>query len=176
VQWHKDCRNNSRESAYADHIEAACGGNPETDSTVFAEAMKRSPVTYLEASAGKCIVDVGTGIHDGYTGSVPVSHTLNAFNLLAAPEDRISKEDIEFIVKNQEVPPHLKFLGYDPAYGEKKVLFRRVSGMVRVTIFEGGHNLLPGPAFGFLERQDRGADPVWESGDFYDIKPTELTK
>ena len=177
VQWHKECLNNPRESGYAKHIEAACGGDPETDSAVFAEAMKRSPVSYLEASAGKCIVDIGTGIHDGYIGSVPVSHTLNAFNLLAAPEDRISEEDIDFMVKNQEVPAHLKFIGFDPAYGEKKVLFRRVSGMVRVTIFEGGHNLLPGQAFGFLERQKGGTAPVWFSGDIADFRnDSELEK
>ena len=141
--------------------------------TVMTKLDKR----YLEASAGKCIVDIGTGIHDGYIGSVPVSHTLNAFNLLAAPEDRISEEDIDFMVKNQEVPAHLKFIGFDPAYGEKKVLFRRVSGMVRVTIFEGGHNLLPGPAFGFLERQKGGTAPVWFSGDIADFREdSELGK
>ena len=177
VQWHRECRNNDRFSGYADDIEAACGGDPEKDSAFFAEAMKRSPVSYLEASAGKCIVDIGTGIHDGYIGSVPVSHTLNAFNLLAAPEDRISGEEIEFMVKNQEVPAHLKFIGFDPAYGEKKVLFRRVSGMVRVTIFEGGHNLLPGQAFGFLERQKGGKIPVWFSGDIADFRnDSELEK
>ena len=177
VQWHRECRNNDRFSGSADDIEAACGGDPEKDSAFFAEAMKRSPVSYLEASAGKCIVDIGTGIHDGYIGSVPVSHTLNAFNLLAAPEDRISGEEIEFMVKNQEVPAHLKFIGFDPAYGEKKVLFRRVSGMVRVTIFEGGHNLLPGQAFGFLERQKGGKIPVWFSGDIADFRnDSELEK
>ncbi|MBE6357409.1 MAG: hypothetical protein E7058_09945 [Lentisphaerae bacterium] len=170
VKWHKSCRNSPRESGYADDIEKACGGDPESDPAVFAEAMKRSSVTYLEKSAGKCIVDIGTGIHDGYTGSVPVSHTLEAYNLLAAPEDRISQEDIEYIVKNQEIPAHLKFVGYDPAYGENRVLFRRVSGMVRVTVFEGGHNLLPGPAFGFLERQHGGETPIWFSGDMADTR------
>lgn len=163
--WHAQClqfTNSNRN--YAEHIEKACGGNPQEDPAVYADAMHRSPVTYLPHAAGKVIVDIGTGIHDGHTGSVPVSHTLNAFNCLAAAGDRISEADIEYMVKNEAIPEHLKFTGSDPAYGDRKVLCRRVSGMVRVTIFEGGHELICGAAFGFLDQQCGGKVPVWFSG------------
>ncbi len=164
--WHAQCSkftNGNQE--YANHIFKACNGNPQEDPSVYADAMHRSPVTYLPQAAGKVIVDIGTGIHDGHRGSVPVSHTLNAFNCLAAGADRIDQKDIEFMEKNEAVPEHLKFNDTDPAYGENKVLFRRVSGMVRVTIFEGGHDLLRGAAFGFLDNQCGGKEPVWYSGD-----------
>ena len=171
AKWHAQCSVLKNENnVYAEHISKACGGNPAEDPKIFAEAMKRSSVNYLKSSAGKTIVDIGTGIHDGHTGSVPVSQTLEAFNELAAEADRISAEDIDFMVKNEAVPEHLKFAGEDPAYGEKKVLFRRVSGMVRVTIFEGGHDILAGPAFGFLNQQFRGNPPVWNSGETADFR------
>ena len=36
--------------------------------------------------------------------------------------------------------------------------------MVRVTIFEGGHDLVCGAAFGFMDNQHGGKEPVWFSG------------
>ena len=174
AKWHEFSVRDGQ--IYAEHIRLACGGDPQKDAAAYEQAMHRSPVTYLQR--GKCLVDIGTGIHDGHGGySVPVSHSVEAFNLLAAPEDRIAPEDIEFMVKYERIPEHLKYQGdADPAYGPNKVLLRRVSGLVRLTLFEGAHNLLPGPAFGFLERQSRGAEPVWSSGDKFDSLDTELGK
>ena len=174
AKWHDFSR--IKGSGYDEHIRKACGGDPSAERAAFDEAMKRSPVTYLKNAAGRTIIDIGTGIHDGHRGSVPVSQTLEAFNLLAAEADRVSAADIEFMVKNEAVPEHLRFEGEDPAYGEYKVLFRRVSGMVRVTIFEGGHDLLKGPAFGFFDRQCRGQAPVWCSGDTADFQEVGLDK
>ena len=77
----------------------------------------------------------------------------------------------------QDIPEHLRYTGApDPAYGPFKVLLRRTSALARLTIFEGGHDMLPGPAFGFLERQRRGAAPVWASGDVFDSQDTALGK
>ena len=175
AKWHAECKAAGRN--YYEHIESACDGDPQVSSSAAAQAKRRSPATYLASAIGKTIVDIGTGIHDGHKGSVPVGHTLRAFNLLAAPEERISAEDIDFIEKNEEIPEHLRYQGEeDVAYGPYKVLFRRVSGMARVTIFEGGHDLLPGPGFGFLEQQVRSAAPVWNSGTVYDAAKSKLGK
>ena len=174
--WHKECRAKYGDEGYSKHIELACDGDPQISTSAAAQAKRRSPLTYLEASKGKTIVDIGTGIHDGHTGSVPVSHAINAFNLLADPKDRISREDIDFIVANEAIPEHLKYTGADdPAYGPRcKVLLRVVSGMTRLTLFEGGHDMIIGPAFGFLERQQKGQAPVWSSGDVYDPEDAAL--
>ena len=175
ARWHAECKASGR--SYYEHIERACDGDPQLSASAAAQAKRRSPVTYLASAAGKTIVDIGTGIHDGHKGSVPVGQTLRAFNLLAPPEDRIAEADIEFIEKNEQIPAHLQYTGSeDIAYGPYKVLFRRVSGLARVTIFEGGHDMLPGPGFGFLERQVRGAAPVWESGEAYDSEKDKLGK
>ena len=176
AKWHEfSCRDGQ---IYAEHIRQACDGNPQKDPKAFAQAMYRSPVSYLADVRGKCLIDIGTGIHDGHNGySVPVSQSIEAFNLLADPADRIAQEDIDFMVEREEIPEHLKYQGEpDPAYGPYIVLLRRVSGLARLTLFEGAHHLLPGPAFGFLERQVRGAAPVWASGESFDSHHAELGK
>ncbi|MBQ4329708.1 MAG: prolyl oligopeptidase family serine peptidase [Lentisphaeria bacterium] len=167
---------NPEDRSYDYDIMDACGGDPVKDEKAAKEAAHRSPLTHLPGAKGKVTVEIGTGIHDGHPG-VPVSHAVRAFNALASEEDRVSEEDMEYMDKMEAIPEHLKFRDADdPAFGPCKVLFRRISGRVRITLFEGGHDLLPGPAFGWLERQTRNAEPVWKSGEFYDIKPTELTK
>lgn len=162
--------------SYDNHIEEACGGDPTVDPRAAAEAKHRSPLTWLANATGKVILAIEAGIHDGHTGSVPVSHAIRAFNAVAKPEDRIAEEDIVYMVEQEQVPEHLRFQGEDPEYGVYKVLLRRVSGKVRLTLFEGGHDLLPGPGFSLLERQQRGQEPQWYCGESKDIKGLELTK
>ena len=175
AEWHRFCK--SAGQRYDEHIRLACGGDPQQSEEAFAQAMHRSPVSYLAAAKDRCIVDIGTGIHDGHRGSVPVSQSVWAFNLLAEPEDRIAEEDIEFMVRTEKIPEHLRYTGApDPAYGPFEVLLRRTSALARLTLFEGAHDLLPEPAFGFLERQRRGAAPVWASGDVFDPRDTSLEK
>ena len=125
---------------------------------------------------GNVILDIGTGIHDGHTGSVPVSHAILAYNEVAKEKDRIRQEDIDYIVENEEIPAHLRFTGEDPAYGYYKVLLRKTSGKVRLTLFEGGHDILAVPAFGFLENQVMGQEPVWYSGEKAETTIIELSK
>ena len=160
--WHRQCA--ARKLNYASHIEQACSGDPETDPAAHAEAVKRSPLTYLENAFDKCIIDINTGIHDGHTGSVPISQAVNAFNMLAAPADRIAPQDIDFMVETEKIPEHLQFAGADPAYGEYTVLLRRTSGKVRLTLFEGGHDILPMPGLNWCANQSRGKEAVWNSG------------
>ena len=167
---------NRHMGGYADHIFSACGGDPTTCPEAMEQAKHRSPLTWLANAAGNVILDIGTGIHDGHTGSVPVSHAILAFNEVAAPEDRIAQADIDYIVEKEEIPSHLVFDGEDPAYGENRVLMRRTSGSVRLTLFEGGHQILTETAFSFLENQVRGAEPVWFSGKKTQGSAAELTK
>lgn len=167
---------NLTQRGYDDHIYEACGGNPFTDTNASAQAKHRSPLTWLKNAKGNVIVDIGTGIHDGHTGSVPISHAILAYNEIAEPQDRICQEDIDYMAETEKIPEHLQFQGEDPAYGSHKVLLRRTSGKVRLTIFEGGHDILAEPAFGFLENQTAGKDPVWYSGEKTDTTGTELTK
>ena len=158
--WHRQCRG-GKYAHYAEHIEAACGGDPERDPAAKREAEKRSALTPRAGAAGLPL-DISTGIHDGHRGSVPVSQAMNAFNLLARPEDRFSGEEIEAIVRTETIPPHLAAHETEPLYGEEHpLLLRRVSGSVRLNLFEGGHDMLSDAAFAWLEKQRRGSAPDW---------------
>ena len=162
ARWHVESR--MRKSAYADHIEAACGGNPSESPAALQEARRRSPLTWLTNAAGVVTIDIGTGIHDGHTGSVPVGQAIRAYNVLAAPEDRISEEDIAFIEEKEQIPAHLAAQADDPAYGQHKVHLRRQSRSVRLTLFEGGHDMVTEAAFEWLGRQRIGRTPDWSPG------------
>lgn len=143
---------------YGAHIIRNLNGDPRTDEAAAKEAAKRSPVTWL-ARAKNVAVDISTGIHDGHKGSVPISEAFNAYNCIA--KDKVPQKDIDFMVKNEKVPagtPEFK----DPGYGRRKVHYRKVSGNVRVTIFEGGHNILSAYGFDWLMKQRKGKAAVWQ--------------
>ena len=151
--WYFETR--ERKLGYADHIVKATGGVPEKGSAAAEECRRRSAATYLKKARGVRL-DINAGIHDGHTGSVPVSHTLNAFNLVARKSDRLSEAQIDFFTEERSVPAALESeVETDWAYGGKKVLFRRRSGAARVTIFEGGHEIIPEAALKWLARQQK---------------------
>lgn len=169
-QWHRHHGSKS----YGAHIEKACGGNPATNEQARAEAVKRSPITYL-ANAKVIPVDIATGIHDGHTGSVPIDHSLNAFNLLALPEDRFKSEEIKYLVANEAVPKTISAPKPDKSYGKIKLHVRRSSQNVRVTIFEGGHSILSNVGIEWLAKQRKG-QAVDRSVVTVKAEATELTK
>ncbi len=160
--WHRECLN-TRHQGYSGHIELVCGGSPLVKASAWEEALKRSPLMYLKNASGVPL-DISAGIHDGHTGSVPVSQAIHAYNLLAAENEQISQEDIAYIVTNERVPTHLLWPGQDPAFGSNKVYLRKQSNLVRFSLFEGGHDLLSWPAFDWLERQQKGQTADWASG------------
>ncbi|MHC4122861.1 MAG: alpha/beta hydrolase family protein [Planctomycetota bacterium] len=137
--WYFECKKSNLH--YTDEIVKSCGGVPGQSPEVDLEYKKRSPVTYLKNAKGVKI-DINAGIYDGHTGSIPISHTLEAFNILSGESDRISNEDVEYFVKKAKIPPHLKQDIHDPDYGNKQPLFRKMSGNTRITIFNGTHEII----------------------------------
>ena len=161
--WHRQCLNEERFKHYSQHIEKACGGNPAENDFAAKECLKRSPLSWL-ANAKDLIVDISTGIHDGHTGSVPISHTFNAFNILANSDDRITEKDIEYAVVNEQIPPSLAGeCSEEPSLNGRKVHFRRQSENTRITIFEGGHDLIINSAMQFLAKQIKGKKADWSA-------------
>ncbi len=150
--WHRQCLKAGRRY-YAD-LEKSCGGKPGESPGIDAQYRKRSPLTRLK-EAGNVPLDINAGIHDGHQGSVPISHSLNAFNILANPQDRRSALHIAHFTSQSTVPEALlRPVDHDAAYGEKRQpLWRAESNNTRVTIFNGGHEMIPGAIFGWLNRQ-----------------------
>lgn len=148
--WYFECRQTHR--AYADDIVKSCGGIPGTSPAVDREYQNRSPITFLK-NAMAVPLDINAGITDGHTGSVPIRHSLRAFNEVARSEDRISEEDINYFVQKAEVPPPWRHPAIDLTYGTKAPLFRRISGKARITIFNGGHEFVAMAGLSWLAQQ-----------------------
>lgn len=159
VRWHAESRSFSDWRAkYADMIEKCCGGTPVERR---ADYLHRSPVTWL-GSARNLPIDICEGIHDGHVGSVPVGHSLRAFNILANEPDRLSDAEIDFIQRNESVPPSLAGSWSDPFFSQcNRIYFRRVSRNARITLFEGGHSGNFSAAFDWLSRQRRSRPADW---------------
>ena len=148
-RWHADSV--KRKNKYNRMIEASLGGNPFKEEKYAKDALYRSPKNWLKPTS--LPLDINVGIYDGHTGSVPVGHSIRAFNQVAAEKDRISEKDIEYIEKNKSIPGHLEKPSKDSLYGSKEVLFRRQSGSARLTIFKGGHEVIQKAALHWLEKQ-----------------------
>ena len=133
--WHAESK--ARKNNYAKMLEQSCGGPPGP--ATEAEYRHRSPLFHLGTAKGVPL-DINTGIHDGHTGSVPVSHSLHAFNVLAAPDKQVAAVDIGFMVRERKIPASLATETQIDPERQKAVLFRRSSGNARVTVFEGGHD------------------------------------
>lgn len=149
--WYEEC--SKRKLGYARQIANVCGGPPGTSAKVDAEYKRRSPLTWLKNAKNVVPLDINAGIHDGHGGSVPISQSLRAFNVVAEKADRISDADIAHMTEKAKVPPHLKKKITDATYGGHVVLFRRRSLKARVTIFRGGHQIVQPAAMAWLEKQ-----------------------
>jgi pimeloyl-ACP methyl ester carboxylesterase len=161
--WHADSI--ARKNKYAREIEQVCGGLPGASPDVDAAYASRSVIARLSQARPPFPLDINTGIHDGHTGSVPVSHAILAFNAVAADADRIPEAAIAAMVRDRKVPSGLGAAGVDPLYTSKPVLFRRTSGSARLTVFNGGHDIVHEAGLTWLEVQRRGTPAAW------DVKP-----
>ena len=156
--WHAESL--ARKNNYAAMMDKCCGGPPGASPAVDEEYRRRSASAYL-ASAKNVPLDINTGIHDGHKGSVPISHSLHAFNVLASPADQIPEDDIQRMTNDVAIPQSLKQPIEDPLYRRMPALFRRTSGNVRVTVFNGGHDMLTEAALPWLAQQKKGDPAVW---------------
>ncbi len=149
--WFYECQLSGQR--YAEDLLKALGGPPHASENVRLAYRHRSPLTW-PSRAQSVPVDISAGVRDGHERSVPISHSFNAFNQLAAAEDRLSElEILEFTGKSQ-VPAALASNSLsDPSYGLKRPLFRRQSKNARLTIFDGGHEGIPTAGLTWLAKQ-----------------------
>lgn len=139
---------------YGKMVRLCCGGPPGKTPLVDAQYRERSPLTWL-AGAVDVPLEMAAGVHDGHRGSVPVRHTLDAFNVVAGAQKlpRISEEEIAQISRPDGRLDHPRpgDTKPDATYG-RAIYLRRTAGKCRVTIFEGGHERLAKAAAAWLSR------------------------
>ncbi|MEW4526114.1 CocE/NonD family hydrolase [Maioricimonas sp. JC845] len=155
-EWYRFHTRNGKVGNYARMVAACCGGAPATSAAVDAEYEARSPINVI-GQVGDLRVDLSAGVKDGKTGSVPIHHTLRAYNAIASAggHPTISDAEMDYLWEHGRLAsPQPGDEVDDPTYG-REIWLRRKAGPARVTIFEGGHEGLPAAACAWLEKQSR---------------------
>lgn len=165
ARWHAEHTKAGRSDKYARNIIAALGEVPAKDD---ADAWNRSPEKWL-AHAANVPLDIAHGIHDGRKGSVPFEHSLRCYNAAVKPEARLGSSGIQSFYETQKLPPGWPAALADASFGANTPVFRATSGNTRVTIFEGGHEIVHQAALNWLAKQRKGQPPVWEIKDIIPI-------
>ena len=146
--WHA----RQAKSPYGEMIRASCGGPPGASAAVDQQYRLRSPKTWLHRAV-EVPLDLSAGVHDGHKGSVPIRHTLEAFNVVAAAQGLpgVTEEEIAQLSRpnGRLERPQASDREEDPALG-RAIYLRRTAGKARVTIFEGGHERIAPAAAAWL--------------------------
>lgn len=148
--WHK----RHAKGNYGAMIRASCGGPPGASKEIDEQYRLRSPLTHL-ARASATPIDISAGIQDGHAGSVPIAHTLNAFNEIAkaAGDPPVSPAEIAQLSKKNGrlAKPMPSDQVTDDTFG-RAIYLRRHAGKARVTIFEGGHEGIVSATIAWLKQ------------------------
>jgi len=156
AEWHRFHARTTPIGNYARMIERSLGGPPGQSKEIDARYRSRSPIFHLD-NTGDLPLDLNAGIHDGHTGSVPIAHTLNAFNRIARAQGtrEVTAAEIEQLSNEQPLTTPQPSDEVPKSEYNVDIHLRRHAGPARVTIFEGGHEGLPQPAVKWLEQQRR---------------------
>ncbi|VAW70078.1 hypothetical protein MNBD_GAMMA10-1530 [hydrothermal vent metagenome] len=156
VAWFYESEN--RDSKYANDI-LNCTSSSKNATPDIKEAKKRSPIFWdiPEYSNGR--LEIFAGIKDGYTGSVPVSHSILFFNRLARHYG-YSKSEVEASDIIKLVTRGVSRGSASEKIGSRGVLYSKNIPQASLTIFDGSHEMLPEYCFKRLQEiAEQGAVP-----------------
>ncbi|RRB02484.1 alpha/beta hydrolase family protein [Larkinella rosea] len=132
-----------RKNKYAAEIVQCTGATGGFDAQ---KARERSPLFWKTPVKKRknSHLQIYAGIHDGYTGSVPISHSIRFYNKVVTDFNArnkgltVSEKDAEEMLKTQTFPATKP----PKTIGDRAVLYQKKSGNNRLTIFEGTHEIL----------------------------------
>ncbi len=164
AQWYRFHLKDGVPQRYAQMILDSLGGPPS--GSTMSQYRDRSPIFHLHRAVDVPL-DIAAGVNDGHTGSVPVKHSLDAFNIVARAngETLISDAEIQQLSRQRRLEQPLPSDTVTDKSLGRKIFLRRSSGNARVTIFDGGHEGLAVPACDWLNQQVRQTvvNPVHET-------------
>lgn len=144
-----------RRNKYASEIISCIGANNTFDTL---KAKERSPLFWTTPvrKRQRSVLQIYAGIHDGYSGPVPISQSVRFYNKVITDfrekdtSRYVNDEDLKFMVNNQSF--------HSPSgnnkIGDRAILYQKGSKKVMLTIFEGGHDLLSKEALEYIEQNN----------------------
>eukprot|EP01045_Picozoa_sp_COSAG04_P022312 COSAG04_NODE_2504_length_3997_cov_69.575423_2_plen_365_part_00 len=156
ADWH----DRHADDQYGADTRACTGGRPGESAAVDAEFRARSPLTFLgshQLAELDLPLDIAAGIFDGHEGSVPIRHSIDAFNAVASASGHATVAEAEIRELSEGAglgrlsKPQPSDSEEDAALG-REIHLRRTAGRARVTIFEGGHEGIGTAAVDWLRR------------------------
>lgn len=151
-----------RKAKYAEDIEKVVMKNGQMD---WQELDRRSPLLlpYPADLRKKAVLHIYAGIHDGYTGSVPVSQSMLFYNKIAAAQLPSNKKGLiseslqrSLLTKrmNPEADSNFKL-------NNRPIQLFRQTERVSITIFDGGHEMLVPSALSLIpEDNNKNTDRI----------------
>lgn len=147
----------ARGTKYAEHIRRATASTATTFNA--AEARRRSPLYGVipRKQRRTSHLYIYEGVHDGYTGSVPVTHAINMYNRVvgdwkygvsepaaanrraAVHADMVSEDEIIRLLTLRGEPKAAS----GRTLGDRRIHLEREAANTHLVIFEGTHEMLP---------------------------------
>ncbi|MGI6571855.1 MAG: alpha/beta hydrolase family protein [Fermentimonas sp.] len=146
IAWYHE--STIRKNKYAKDI-LDCIGKSEKGDLDEEEAKKRSPI-FLPTPLSRVPqtkLFIYTGIYDGIQGSVPITHSINFYNKLLRD---LSEKNFSKYVSDSEKLELLEFrkpIGEFGYIANRRVCLQKETKNIKLTIFEGGHEMLTEYAF-----------------------------
>lgn len=137
IEWYKESK--LKNNIYSNDIYKCTNSQEGILNTN--EAQQRSPVffsTNIERFKNSKL-KIFAGIHDGYSGSVPVSHSINIYNKIledigAGEKYYVSSKEKNFIMTNEKTTNNTNLM-----ISDRKVLLKKEYLNLSLTIFDGSH-------------------------------------
>jgi poly(3-hydroxybutyrate) depolymerase len=154
--WYEFHLKDGKPQRYAQMILASLGGAPGSDHIIDADYKDRSPLFHLHRT-GELPLQICAGINDGHAGSVPITHSLSAFNVIARAQnvEVVSDADISDLSQRKRIGSVTRGEANGSTAFGRDIVFQKSAGPTTVVIFEGGHEGLPPPASDWLSDQSR---------------------
>jgi hypothetical protein len=134
VAWHSQIQSSAR----ARTIRQCTGNAARLDE---AEARRRSPLyRAIPESAGSRSLKIYVGVHDGWRGTVPITHGIRMFNRFAdaaRPASRVSDAELLTLLEGRKLDDD----GSQTIAG-RSVRLRRSAAGAELIVFEGQHEML----------------------------------
>lgn len=143
----------SREPRYALEIAKVTTGNETAPGNLYFdkdEARLRSPI-YMNTPVSKRLnskLIIFAGVHDGYTGSIPITQSLLFYNKVVRDFD---SDTSQYLVPDKDIITLLSYrmmpADIYPKLGDREILYWKFYlNNVFIIIFDGSHEMLPGVA------------------------------